>query len=72
MVKGLRIKNIFFILLGAAIFSFGLVHFNMQNNLAEGGFTGLTLIIYQLTGFNPSIFKLNTKYSLFFLLDRST
>ena len=44
----LELKNIFFILLGAAIFSFGIVHFNMQNNLAEGGFTGITLLLYFL------------------------
>ena len=67
MFKDLRIKNILFILLGAAIFSFGLVHFNMQNNLAEGGFTGLTLIIYQLTGFNPSYSNLILNLPLFLL-----
>ena len=67
MLNGLRIKNVFFILLGAAIFSFGLVHFNMQNNLAEGGFTGLTLIIYQLTGFNPSYSNLILNLPLFFI-----
>ncbi len=67
MLNGLRIKNILFILLGAAIFSFGLVHFNMQNNLAEGGFTGLTLIIYQLTGFNPSYSNLILNLPLFFI-----
>src|SRR5699024_9918193 len=43
---GLRMKNIILILLGAAIFSFGLVHFNMQNHLGEGGFTGITLLFY--------------------------
>ena len=67
MLSSLRIKNILFILFGAAIFSFGLVHFNMQNNLAEGGFTGLTLIIYQLTGFNPSYSNLILNIPLFFV-----
>lgn len=67
MFHGLRIKNIFFILFGAAIYSFGLVHFNMQNNLAEGGFTGLTLIFYQLTGFNPSYSNLILNVPLFFI-----
>ena len=32
MLKGIKFKNIFFIMLGAAIFSFGFVHFNIQNN----------------------------------------
>lgn len=67
MLSSIRIKNILFILFGAAIFSFGLVHFNMQNNLAEGGFTGLTLIIYQLTGFNPSYSNLILNIPLFFV-----
>lgn len=43
------------IFIGAAIFAFGLVHFNMQNNLAEGGFTGITLLLYFLFGLNPAI-----------------
>lgn len=67
MFFNLRFKNIFFILLGAAIFSFGLVHFNMQNHLAEGGFTGLTLIIYQLTGFNPSYSNLLLNIPVFII-----
>lgn len=67
MVQGLRIKNVLFILFGAAIFSFGLVHFNMQNHLAEGGFTGLTLIIFQLTGFNPSYSNLLLNIPIFFI-----
>lgn len=65
MIYGLKIKNIFFIILGAAIFAFGLVHFNMQNNLAEGGFTGITLIIYQLFGINPSYTNLILNIPLF-------
>jgi uncharacterized membrane-anchored protein YitT (DUF2179 family) len=53
-MKGLRFKNIIFILLGAAIFAFGLVNFNMQNNLAEGGFTGITLLLFFLFNIDPS------------------
>lgn len=67
MFQGLRIKNILFIMFGAAIYSFGLVHFNMQNHLAEGGFTGLTLIVYQLTGFSPSYSTLILNIPLFFV-----
>ncbi|MEN2766193.1 YitT family protein [Ornithinibacillus xuwenensis] len=55
MIFGLKIKNILFILLGAAIFSFGIVHFNMQNNLGEGGFTGITLILYFAFKWDPAI-----------------
>ncbi len=52
---GLKLKNILFILLGAAIFSFGIVHFNMQNELGEGGFTGITLLMYFLWGWDPAV-----------------
>src|SRR5690625_2424783 len=55
MIFGLKYKNIFFILLGAAIYSFGIVHFNMQNNLGEGGFTGITLLLYFLWDWDPAI-----------------
>ncbi len=76
MNLGLKLKNIFFILFGAAIYSFGIVHFNMQNNLAEGGFTGITLLLYFLFNFDPSYVNLILNIPLFFigwkLLGRST
>jgi uncharacterized membrane-anchored protein YitT (DUF2179 family) len=52
---GLKIKNIVFILIGAAIFSFGIVNFNMQHSLGEGGFTGITLILYFAFKWDPAI-----------------
>jgi uncharacterized membrane-anchored protein YitT (DUF2179 family) len=62
---GIKLKNIFFILVGAAIFSFGLVHFNMQNNLAEGGFTGITLLLYFLFKWDPSYTNLLLNIPIF-------
>ncbi|WP_174613589.1 YitT family protein [Virgibacillus ihumii] len=67
MVFGLKLKNIFFILLGSAIFSFGIVHFNMQNNLGEGGFTGITLLLYFLWGWDPAISNLLLNIPVFFI-----
>ena len=67
MIFNLRLKNILLILLGAAIMSFGLVHFNMQNELGEGGFTGITLLIYNLTGISPSITNILLNIPLFFV-----
>lgn len=67
MFKGIKIKNILFILLGSAIFSFGIVHFNMQNNLAEGGFTGITLLLYALWNWDPSITNLLLNIPLFLI-----
>ncbi|GLF91426.1 UPF0750 membrane protein YpjC [Bacillus safensis] len=67
MLKEIRLKNIIFILIGSAIFSFGLVHFNMQNNLAEGGFTGITLLLYFLFHIDPSISNLVLNIPIFFI-----
>ncbi len=67
MVFGLKFKNIFFILLGAGIMSFGLVNFNMQNKLAEGGFTGITLLLFWLFKWNPSYTNLVLNIPLFII-----
>ncbi|MBV7507120.1 YitT family protein [Bacillus sp. sid0103] len=76
MLSGLKVKNILFILLGAAILSFGLVNFNMQNKLAEGGFTGIALLFYFLFKWDPSYSNLLLNIPLFFigwkLLGRNT
>jgi len=62
----LKPKKVLLIFLGAAIYAFGLVHFNMANNLAEGGFTGLTLLLYFLFSINPSISYLVLNIPVFF------
>jgi len=67
VIFGLRFKNILFILLGAAIFAFGLVHFNMQNNLSEGGFTGITLLLYFLFKINPAYTNFILNIPIFFI-----
>ncbi|MFP7477369.1 YitT family protein [Terribacillus saccharophilus] len=63
----LRIKNILFILLGAAIFSFGIVHFNIANKLGEGGFTGITLILLFEFDWDPAIMNLVLNIPLFLI-----
>lgn len=67
MALGLKLKNILFILIGACIFSFGIVHFNMQNNLSEGGFTGITLLLFFLFNWDPSYVNLILNIPLFFI-----
>ncbi|WP_040208375.1 YitT family protein [Neobacillus jeddahensis] len=67
MIFGIKIKNILFILIGAAIMAFGLVNFNMQNKLAEGGFTGITLLFYFLFKWDPSYSNLILNIPLFFI-----
>ncbi|MFB9757699.1 MULTISPECIES: YitT family protein [Bacillaceae] len=73
---GLRISNIIFIVIGSAIFSFGIVNINIENHLAEGGFTGITLLLYFLFHWDPSYTNLLLNIPLFFvgwrLLGRTT
>ncbi len=63
----IKLKNVLFILLGSAIFSFGIIHFNLENNLAEGGFTGITLILYNLFQIDPAISNLVLNIPLFLI-----
>lgn len=67
MIFDLKLKNIVFILFGSAIFSFGIVHFNMQNNLGEGGFTGITLLLYFLWEWDPAISNIVLNIPVFFI-----
>src|SRR5699024_12121995 len=57
IVNDVRLKNKKYIFYSSRIccFSFGLVHFNMQNNLSEGGFTGIILLFCFLWGWDPAI-----------------
>lgn len=67
VLKGIRFKNIFFIMLGAAIFSFGFVHFNIQNQLGEGGFSGITLILFFVFKLDPALMNLLLNIPMFIL-----
>ncbi|KAB7655260.1 YitT family protein [Bacillus sp. B2-WWTP-C-10-Post-4] len=76
MTSKLKMRNIIFILIGSAIFSFGIVNINIENHLAEGGFTGITLLVYFLFKFDPSYSNLILNIPIFFigwrLLGRTT
>lgn len=48
------IKDLFLITFGCGLFGFSLVNINMANSLAEGGFTGISLILSSLFGINPA------------------
>ncbi len=76
MKTNLKIRNVIFILIGSAIFSFGIVNINIENHLAEGGFTGITLLLYFLFSLDPSYTNLILNIPLFFvgwkLLGRTT
>ncbi|RKD72835.1 uncharacterized membrane-anchored protein YitT (DUF2179 family) [Sinobaca qinghaiensis] len=54
MKTSTHLTNIAFVILGSAIMSFGLVYFNMENNLADGGLTGIALILYFIFDVDPA------------------
>lgn len=58
-------KNLFFISLGAFIFSFGINYFNIANQLLEGGFTGIALLLNYEFEWSPSIIILVLNIPLF-------
>lgn len=60
-------KTVFFIVLGAAIYAFGLHYFVISNQLMEGGVTGIALLLYYAGGFPPSVTTLALNIPLFIL-----
>jgi uncharacterized membrane-anchored protein YitT (DUF2179 family) len=72
----IRAQNILWILVETFIFALCIYHFNVQNELVEGGFTGITLILKGLFWLSPSITNLVLNVPLFFvsykILGRST
>ncbi|HEL2055476.1 TPA: YitT family protein [Streptococcus suis] len=63
----IRLKNIFFILLGSGIFSFALNYLIMPNHLYEGGITGINLILFYLFKFQPWMMNILINIPLFLL-----
>lgn len=47
-------KEVIFIILGTSIYAFGLVYLNIANQLAEGGVSGITLILRAIFHIDPA------------------
>ncbi|HFH7657773.1 TPA: YitT family protein [Streptococcus agalactiae] len=62
-----KIKEAILIAFGVALYTFGFAKFNMANHLAEGGISGVTLIIHALFGVNPALSSLLLNIPLFIL-----
>ncbi|OJG97978.1 YitT family protein [Enterococcus termitis] len=52
--KRFYVKDVLLILAGTCLYAFGLVTFNIANDLAEGGVTGITLILRALFQIDPA------------------
>ncbi|WP_010301055.1 YitT family protein [Kurthia senegalensis] len=63
----MKLKNILFIMVGAALYSFGLVNFNMENELGEGGLTGVTLILYFVFNLDPALMNILLNIPMFLI-----
>jgi uncharacterized membrane-anchored protein YitT (DUF2179 family) len=66
-MRQLRIVNMVGILVGAAIMGFGINYFNVANNLAEGGITGLAILLKLAFDWDPGLLTLLMNVPLFFL-----
>lgn len=62
-----HIKNIFFIAVGAFLLAFGLNYFIIANQLAEGGFTGIALLLNYIFGWSPSLVLLIMNIPVFII-----
>ena len=51
-----HLRDVIIIYLGTLIFAFGVNYFILANNLAEGGFTGIALILHYKLGWSLSTF----------------
>ncbi|EMF0079721.1 YitT family protein [Enterococcus hirae] len=54
MISMKTVKEVVMIMVGTSIYAFGLVYLNIANHLAEGGVSGITLILRALLGIDPA------------------
>lgn len=61
------LQSYFFIMLGSAVYSFGLHYFVISNELMEGGVTGIALLLKYAANLPPSVMTLALNIPLFLL-----
>lgn len=66
-MKWIRWQEVGMILFGSFVFAAGFYHIHVQNNLAEGGFIGIALLIKQFFHISPAITTLLLDIPLIFL-----
>ncbi|MFB5265946.1 YitT family protein [Paenibacillus enshidis] len=64
---GSQLKQIIPILLGTAVYAFGLLYFIIPNQLMEGGVTGITVLLNYAFSISPSLSTLLLNIPLFLL-----
>lgn len=66
-MRSLRWRNLLGIVVGAAIMGFGINAFNLANNLAEGGLTGIAILLKLVFDWDPGLSTLLINIPLFAL-----
>ncbi|MCL2823931.1 MAG: YitT family protein, partial [Polyangiaceae bacterium] len=66
-MRSVRWRNLFGILVGAAIMGFGINAFNLANDLAEGGVTGIAILLKLAFNWDPGFVTLAINIPLFFI-----
>jgi uncharacterized membrane-anchored protein YitT (DUF2179 family) len=64
-MRSLRWRNLLGIVVGAAIMGFGINAFNLANNLAEGGLTGIAILLKLVFDWDPGLSTLLINIPLF-------
>ena len=54
-MKNQILKSLVMIFIGASLMTFAIANFSMQHHLADGGFTGIKVIVYRVFGMNPGL-----------------
>ena len=52
------LKQLLLISLGTALMAFGIINFAITNHMAEGGFTGITIILFHVFGISTAVSNL--------------
>ncbi|MBO8170734.1 MAG: YitT family protein [Bacillaceae bacterium] len=63
----ITLKNIIAITIGTAIMGFGINYFNISNGLAEGGITGITLLLKYIFNIDPAFSNIVLNIPLFII-----
>ena len=62
------LKQLLLITLGTALMAFGIINFAVTNQMAEGGFTGITIILASLTSSTNWLSKIVSKFGDWILM----
>lgn len=66
-MERISIKDLIMIAFGTGMYGWGLININIPNNLAEGGISGVTLILRALFNWNPAYTNLLLNVPLLFI-----